>query len=113
MTKLQTENCLGCLPTHFEYQEVQAKNWRAWRERCKSSNPGKKFDKFPFEIKVGYTICILYAERKQFMDGTVGVRQEELEPCWAFKAPLQVVLQESEKLLQEEDASGEGICLSF
>lgn len=27
--------------------------------------------------KVGYTVCVMYAERKQFLDGSEGVRVEE------------------------------------
>lgn len=30
-------------------------------------------------FKVGYTIAVLYAKRHQFLDGTIGVREEELD----------------------------------
>ncbi len=52
----------------------------------------------PFqEFKVGYTIAILYAKRKQLMDLSEGIRQENTE-FKIFKCSLEKLIQESKKL---------------
>jgi hypothetical protein len=61
---------------------------------------GGAFDDFPFKVEPGHTICIMYAERKTFMDMSVGVRQETLGACWVFNAPFQEVQADAEKLLR-------------
>jgi MYND finger len=59
------------------------------------------------QLRPGNTLAILYAERKTYMDGTDGVRQEDLDAVWVFKAPLAIVQEEVKKLLALADA-GEG-----
>jgi MYND finger len=59
------------------------------------------------QLKKGNTLCVLYAERKTFMDLHDGVRQEDVDTVWVFKAPMAVVHREAKKLLDLADA-GEG-----
>ena len=61
-------------------------------------------DSFNYDqLKVGNTICVLYAERKRFLDGTQGIRQESADCVHVFKAPLHIVHEEAKKLLQYAD----------
>jgi hypothetical protein len=55
-------------------------------------------------VKVGHTFALLNAERKNFMDMTSGVRMENLNTCWTFKASLGDVIDEADKLLAAADA---------
>lgn len=58
-------------------------------------------------VKVGHTFALLGAEKKIFMDMTEGVRMENLETCWAFKASLTDVMNEADKLLAAADAKAQ------
>ena len=59
------------------------------------------------DVQVGYTFALLNAEKKTFMDMTDGVRLEQLDTCWAFKASLKDVTDEADKLLAAADAKAE------
>ena len=60
-------------------------------------------------LKTGYTMAILYPEKKQFMfGGTQGIRLEELDRCFIFKASLETVQKEAQKLLSDADMAAEG-----
>lgn len=54
-------------------------------------------------VTAGHTLCILYAERKKFLDGSVGVRVERLEYCYIFRAPLNIVMREAKHILSNAD----------
>lgn len=49
-------------------------------------------------------MVILYAEKKVYDDGRQGIRQENLDTCAVFRAPLKKVQQEAHKLLDNADA---------
>jgi len=66
--------------------------------------------KLPCEIKPGFTLCILYAERKTFLDQSTGIRQEDTEVCWAFRAPFDEVQAEAQSLLKNVDNELSKLC---
>ena len=45
------------------------------------------------EIKKGKTMAILYAKRRQFMDFSIGIRQEHLDSVYIFNASLETLFQ--------------------
>eukprot|EP00397_Hematodinium_sp_SG-2012_P057228 GEMP01071326.1.p1 GENE.GEMP01071326.1~~GEMP01071326.1.p1 ORF type:complete len:251 (+),score=45.52 GEMP01071326.1:83-835(+) len=49
----------------------------------------------PENISVGNTLAILYAERHQFLDGSVGIRQETVNNVYVFRASLPTLIEES------------------
>ena len=51
----------------------------------------------------GNTLAILYPERKTFLDGNEGIREESLESCFVFKASLDKVQKEAQLLLRNAD----------
>lgn len=55
------------------------------------------------QLLPGHTLAVLYAERKTFLDGNVGIRHEDLDTVWVFKAPLAVVHEEAAKALAQAD----------
>lgn len=56
------------------------------------------------DFKLGNTLVILYAKRKTFVDGQIGIRQESLESCFIFKASIKILEKEANKLLEMKDA---------
>jgi hypothetical protein len=60
------------------------------------------------QVKVGHTFALLNAEKKRFMDMTSGVRLEQLDTCWAFKASLDELMHEAVALLAAADARARG-----
>jgi hypothetical protein len=70
------------------------------------SEPVDGFD--VMKVKVGHTLALLNAERKQMMDGSEGIRMEEMKTCWAFKANLADLTDEANKLLEVADAKARG-----
>ena len=56
-------------------------------------------------LKPGYTMCILYPEKKIFLDFTEGIRQEHLDLCFIFLANLETVQNEAQKLLNDADTA--------
>ncbi len=55
------------------------------------------------DMQPGNTMAILYAERKTFLDLSEGVREEDLDSCYIFKANIQDVFNEANKLLKDAD----------
>ena len=47
------------------------------------------------DLKAGFTLVLLYGERKQFMDCSVGIRCEEPDDATVFRASLATVVRES------------------
>lgn len=60
------------------------------------------------QLKPGHTLCVLYAERKTFVDRTSGIRQEMLDTVCVFRAPLATVHAEAKKALALADSGGDG-----
>lgn len=56
------------------------------------------------DLKVGNTICIMYPDRKIFLDMTEGIRQEDLENCFVFDLNLEELQSEAQKLLDCADS---------
>lgn len=79
------------LPVHFYHEKEVKPTTFSWPD-----------------IKSGHTLAILYAEKKSFLDGTQGIRQENLDSCFVFKAPLQMVQDEASKLLNSADFNFKG-----
>ncbi len=50
-------------------------------------------------------MAILYAEKTCFPDGKEGIKQQQLNNCFIFKAPLSKVQEEAQKLLDNADAN--------
>ncbi|KAK2033374.1 hypothetical protein LX32DRAFT_635307 [Colletotrichum zoysiae] len=50
-----------------------------------------KLNSLARKLKVGYTIAIVYPRQHQFMDGTEGVRVEDLHTCHVIAAKLEDV----------------------
>lgn len=48
-------------------------------------------------------MAILYATKKQFLDGSEGIRQEDLDSCYIFNTSLKNVQDEAQKLLNHAD----------
>ncbi|GIQ80021.1 hypothetical protein KIPB_000744 [Kipferlia bialata] len=68
-------------------------------------------------LKEGYTLAVLYGERKTFMDMTEGIRCETPDTCVVFRAPLNEVMTTATQLVAEadkgvEDAESVPSCLS-
>ena len=59
------------------------------------------------KVMVGDTIALLVPRKKTFMDGREGVRLEQLNTCWVFKATLADVMDEANKLLSAQDAKAQ------
>jgi hypothetical protein len=57
------------------------------------------------DLQVGYTIAILYPDRREFVDGENGLRVDNVEMCYVFEAPLSAVQDEAQKLLNSADAA--------
>ena len=55
------------------------------------------------DLREDYTLAILYPEKKTFMDGTQGIREENLDFCFVFKANLDDLREEAQKLLNDFD----------
>jgi hypothetical protein len=58
------------------------------------------------DLQPNNTLAILYPERKVFLDMTEGIREENLDSCFIFKAPLKIVQEEAQKLLNNADMVG-------
>jgi hypothetical protein len=54
-------------------------------------------------LKPMTTLCILYPEKKTFLDMNQGIILENLDACFVFKAPLQQVQIEAQKLMRNTD----------
>jgi hypothetical protein len=61
------------------------------------------------DLQPGNTMAILYAERKTFLDMSEGVRQENLDTCYVFKAKIQDVFKEANKLLKDADSRSKNL----
>ncbi len=57
------------------------------------------------DLKKGNTMVILYAEKKTFLDGSEGVRQETLDHCYIFHTNIENLFREANKLLNDADLS--------
>jgi hypothetical protein len=59
------------------------------------------------DIKLGHTLCILYPEKKTFSainpDIEPGIIVVNLDSCFVFNAPLNLVHEEAQKLLRNAD----------
>jgi len=51
------------------------------------------------QLKPGNTLAILYPEKKIFLDGSAGIRQENLDSCYIFESSLENVHEEAKRLL--------------
>ena len=51
------------------------------------------------DLKPGATLAVMYAHKKQMLDGSVGIRQEELFTVYVFNARIEVLMEESSKVL--------------
>lgn len=54
------------------------------------------------------TLAILYPEKKTFFDGSEGIREENLDSCFIFKANLKDLQEEAQKLLNDFDSKKKG-----
>lgn len=78
--------------------------------------PSPVFKPDAAHLRAGWTLAVLYAERKTFMDMTDGVRQENVLSCYVFKARRQQVHAYGQHLLRMMDkrATGEAAaCVCF
>jgi hypothetical protein len=55
------------------------------------------------QLKPGNTLAIMYPEKKQFLDGTEGIREESLDSCYIFNSSLKNVQDEAQRLMHAAD----------
>jgi hypothetical protein len=67
------------------------------------------------DVRIGHTLAILYPTRHLFMNSTRGIRQEDLDSCFIFKANLAQLQLEAQKLIKgiEEKARNLPECTCF
>ena len=56
------------------------------------------------DVRIGHTLAILYPTRHLFMDSSRGIRQEDLDSCFVFRANLAQLEREAQKLINSAEA---------
>ena len=67
---------------------------------CFYLDDAKSGDTIAEAMKPGYTLALLFAERKTFMDLQEGIRVEDTTSAKVFKAPLEEVMAEIKRMRQ-------------